>query len=134
MADRVPFRKELAERFEPFRRLIVKGNVAEMAMLCLSYAPEATLVTTGKTDWVEQGNRRIEIGGGSPLMERFSASGCITGAVLAAFSSVERDPVRAAAAGLATLRFAAEKAGTWANGPGTFVPHLLDEIARFSGK
>lgn len=133
MADRVPFRFELAERFRPIPRLVVKGNVAEMAALCLSFSAETTLVTTGRTDWVEQKERRFEVSGGSPLMERVAGAGCVTGAMIAAFAAIEPDTVRAATGALGTLRHSSEKAASWASGPGTFVPQLIDTLARFGG-
>lgn len=131
MADRVPFRRELAERFAVFPRIIVKGNVAEMAALRGVFPVRTTLVTTGETDRVE-GATPFEISGGHPFMARFSGSGCLAGAVIAAFAGVEPDPERAAAAALTMLREAAAEAGTAARGPGTFVPLLLDALARFS--
>jgi hydroxyethylthiazole kinase len=124
MADRVPFRRELAMRFLGYPGLIVKGNAAEMAVLTLP--PSAIAVTTGATDRVAE---RFEIGGGHPLLQGFSGSGCLAGAVIAAFAAVEPDAARASAAALTILRFAAEKAGAKAGGPGTFVPLFLDALA-----
>lgn len=128
MADRVPFRRELAERFAVFPHLLVKGNAAETAALNGVFPAEVTRITTGEADRVEA----FEITGGHPLMARFSGSGCLAGAVIAAFASVEPEPVRAAAAALTALRHAAAEAGAQAQGPGTFVPLLLDSLARFS--
>lgn len=124
MADRVPFRRDLASRFFGYSRLIVKGNEAEMAALALP--PHAISVTTGLMDRVGE---QFEIIGGHPLMARFSGSGCLAGAVVAAFSAVEPDPNRASAAALTHLRRAAETAGALAAGPGTFVPLLIDALA-----
>lgn len=128
MADRVPFRRELAERFSGFPRLVLKGNAGEMAALREAFPAEVTRITTGETDRVEA----FEITGGHPLMARFSGSGCLAGAVIAAFAAVESEPVRASAAALTALRHAAAEAGQRAQGPGTFVPLLLDSLARFS--
>ncbi|MGL5447980.1 MAG: hydroxyethylthiazole kinase [Rhabdaerophilum sp.] len=127
MADRVTFRAELAARFFGYPRLIVKGNAAEMA--ALSLPPSAIAVTTGSVDRV---GGSFEIAGGHELMSMFSGSGCLAGAVIAAFASVESDTARASAAALAVMRLAAEKAGAKAGGPGTFVPLLLDALAAFS--
>lgn len=124
MADRVPFRRELAARFFAYPGLIVKGNAAEMAALTLPAL--AIAVTTGATDRVAE---RFEIGGGHPLLQGFSGSGCLAGAIIAAFASVEPDRARASAAALTVMRLAAEKAGAKAGGPGTFVPLFLDALA-----
>ncbi len=51
----------------------------------------------------------FEITGGHPLMARFSGSGCLAGAVIAAFAAVESEPVRASAAALTALRHAARR-------------------------
>ncbi len=127
MADRVPFRRELAERFSVFPRLLVKGNGGEMAALH-GFPAGTTLITTGETDQVAA----FEITGGHSFMARFSGSGCLAGAVIAAFAAVEPEPASAAAAALTALRHAAAEAGAQAQGPGTFVPLLLDSLARFS--
>lgn len=128
MADHVPFRRELAERFRIFPRLLVKGNAAEMAALDGVFPPEVTRITTGETDRVEA----FEITGGHPLMAQFSGSGCLAGAVITAFAAIEPEPAKAAAAALTALGHAAAEAGAEAHGPGTFVPLLLDALARFS--
>jgi hydroxyethylthiazole kinase len=86
-------------------------------------------VSTGGTDRVEGGGTAFEITGGHPLMARFSGSGCLAGAVIAAFSAIEPDRAVAAAAALTFLRLAAERAGVKAQGPGTFVPLFLDALA-----
>lgn len=124
MADRVPFRAELAARFFGYPSLIVKGNAAEMAALTLPAS--AIAVNTGQVDQVGE---LFEIAGGHPLMSRFSGSGCLAGAVIAAFASIEPDAARASAAALTVLRRAAAKAGAKAGGPGSFVPLLLDALA-----
>ena len=123
MADRVPFRRDLAIRFFGYPRLIVKGNTAEMASLALPAS--VTEVVTGAIDQVDG---RFEITGGHSLMARFSGSGCLAGAIIAAFAAIEPNLARASAAALTTLREAAAKAGIAAGGPGTFMPLLLDAL------
>jgi hydroxyethylthiazole kinase len=129
MADRVPFRVELAARFFAHPRLIVKGNAREMEALAPKLPAHVLAVVTGGEDRI--GNH-FTIGGGHPFMARFSGSGCLAGAVIAAFAAVESDPVRATAAALTILRDAAEKAGAIATGPGTFVPLFHDALAACS--
>jgi hydroxyethylthiazole kinase len=129
MADRVPCRRALAERFSGYPRLIVKGNAAEMAALLPALPAHVHTVTTGERDRTGAAGSTFEIGGGHPLMARFSGSGCLTGAIIAAFAAVETDLARASAAALAILRLAAAKAGAQAGGPGTFVPLFLDALA-----
>jgi hydroxyethylthiazole kinase len=84
---------------------------------------------TGEEDRVGD---RFAIAGGHPLLARFSGSGCLAGAVIAAFAAVEPDRARAAAAALSLMRHAAATAGAKATGPGTFVPLLIDALAASS--
>lgn len=126
MADRVPFRAELAVRFFGYPRLIVKGNAGEIAALRPKFPAHILAVATAEEDRIGD---RFVISGGHPLLARFSGSGCLAGALIAAFAAIEPDPVRAAGAALATLRCSAAKAGQKARGPGTFVPLLLDALA-----
>ena len=62
-------------------------------------------------------------------MARFSGSGCLAGAMIAAFAAVEADPLRAAEAALTLMRDAGEQASARAPGPGTFMAHLIDCFA-----
>lgn len=133
MVDRVPYRRDIAVRFFGYPRLVIKGNSVEMAALRSIVPAGAVLVTTGGTDHVEHGQTKFDIAGGHPLMARFSGSGCLAGAVIAAFAGVGADRARASAAALVVLRNAAEKAGARATGPGTFVPLLLDALAELAG-
>jgi hydroxyethylthiazole kinase len=129
LADRVPFRAELAARFFRYPHLIVKGNAREMEALAPKFPTHILAVVTGEEDRVGD---RFMLGGGHPLLARFSGSGCLAGAVIAAFAAVEPDPARASAAALTVLRQAAGKAGAIAGGPGTFVPLFLDALAACS--
>lgn len=129
MIDRSSFRRTLATLFLEHPRLIVKGNEREMALLRPALANSTVAVTTGAVDLVTTLDRAFEIEGGHPLMARFSGSGCLAGAVIAAFAAVEPDHALAAAAALQLLRRAAAEAGRHAAGPGTFVSKLIDELA-----
>lgn len=129
MADRVPFRAELAARFFRYPRLIVKGNAREMAALGPKFPAHILAVVTAAEDRIGD---RFSVAGGHPLLARFSGSGCLAGALIAAFAAIEPEPIRAAGAALSTLRQAAARAGEKAGGPGTFVPLLLDALAEAS--
>lgn len=129
MIDRSSFRRALAMLFLDYPRLIVKGNEREMALLRPVLTKTDVAVTTGPVDRVTTQHRVYEIDGGHPLMARFSGSGCLAGAVIAAFATVEQDRALAAAAALQFLRQAAETAGSRAGGPGSFMADLLDALA-----
>lgn len=129
MVQRSPYRLELFERFAAYPRLIIKGNAEEMAFLAQRIPAQATRVITGAEDRVETGGSTSTITGGNALMARFSGSGCMAGAVIAAFAAVEPDAGVAARAALTLLRVAAEDASARAMGPGTFMASLLDCLA-----
>jgi hydroxyethylthiazole kinase len=129
MVDRSPFRLELARRFLAAPHLIIKGNVAEMAVLAGEIPVSAIRVTTGPEDRVEGEGVHRSISGGHPWLPRLSGSGCFAGALIATFAAVLPDRVEAADAALTLLRAAATEAGALAAGPGSFAMHLVDRLA-----
>jgi len=76
----------------------------------LAVAFKTTLAVTGAVDLVTDGRTTLQIEGGSRLMGRVTGTGCMATAIVAAFCAVEKDPVAAAAGGLALLKLAAERA------------------------
>jgi len=67
-------------------------------------------------------------------MARVTGTGCLSGAVIAAFLAVEDDRHIAAAAAMLALGVAAENAAGHASGPGSFEPALLDALAALDGR
>lgn len=118
-----------------------RGEVAALAhsLLDLPEPSDAALGTlarefgmvvaaTGETDIVTDGSRLVRLQNGSPLMDRVTAMGCASSALLACFLSVVPEPLLAAAAALLAFGVAGEIAAGRAAGPGTFEPHLLDAL------
>jgi hydroxyethylthiazole kinase len=91
-----------------------------------------TLAITGPTDLVTDGRRTLIIEGGHRLMPYVTGTGCSATALVGAFHAVDPDPVSAAATALAFFGLAGERAGTKADGPGTFQIHLLDALYNLS--
>lgn len=87
-----------------------------------------TLAITGQSDLVTDGRRSFRIEGGHALMPYVTGTGCAATAVIGAFHTVDKDPVSAAATGLAFFGIAGETAGRQASGPGTFMMHFLDAL------
>lgn len=87
-----------------------------------------TLALTGPTDLVTDGRRTVAIDGGHALMPFVTGTGCSATALIGAFLAVDKDPVTAAATGLAYFGVAGEMAGSKAEGPGSFMVHLLDAL------
>jgi len=90
------------------------------------------VIRTGPVDYATDGGCAFEVGNGTPLLARTVATGCLAGALIAAFFAVEPPGAAAAACALAVLGVAAERAAPAAGGPGSFVPALLDALAALS--
>jgi hydroxyethylthiazole kinase len=82
---------------------------------------------SGERDFVTDGETVLVVEGGSPLMPLVTGMGCSASAVTGAYAACA-EPLTAAAAAMAVFASAGEKAGRLAKGPGTFLPHFLDEL------
>ena len=87
------------------------------------------VAVTGAVDYVTDGERSLRVGNGVPMMTQVTALGCASSAVVAAFLTVEADPLAAAAEALAVFGLAAEHAAVDAEGPGSLRWRLLDALA-----
>ena len=100
---------------------------------------DSVAAITGPVDLVTDGERVIRCSNGHPLLGLVTGTGCAATAAIAAFNSVTRDSLEAAAAGLAFFGLAGELAGATGNSPGSFMISLLDALyeitpERFQGK
>ena len=131
---------------------VVRGNAGEIGSLAgrggavrgvdsLAAPPDAAAVAreaarswgavvalTGPCDFVSDGERSVVCENGHPWLARVTGTGCMATAVVAAFRAVEADGVLAAAAALACLGLAAERAAERSEGPGSFRVRLFDEL------
>jgi hydroxyethylthiazole kinase len=82
---------------------------------------------SGERDFITDGQTVLMVEGGSPLMPLVTGMGCSASAVTGAYAACA-EPLAAAAAAMAVFASAGEKAGKLAKGPGTFLPHFLDEL------
>lgn len=87
------------------------------------------VAVTGTVDYITDGERALHVRNGHPLMTKVTALGCASSAVVAAFLTVETDPLTAAAEALAVFGLAAERAAVEASGPGSLRWRLLDELS-----
>jgi hydroxyethylthiazole kinase len=87
------------------------------------------VAVTGAIDRITDGERWREVANGDPRMTRVTALGCAASAVIGAFLTVDPEPLRAAAAGLAIFGLAGERAATAAAGPGSLRWRIVDELA-----
>ena len=121
---RLSFARELLAR----RPAVARGNSREIAVL--GNAPSGPIVIqTGASDLVWLGQQKLAISNGHQLMAKVTGTGCLSGALIAAFLALGEDPLTSAAAALCFFGVSAEVAAETACGPGTFAAALLDALA-----
>lgn len=129
--DYSPARAAYANALLARRPAALRANAAEFALLAVS--EETVAVQSGATDRVALGQAAVTIDNGHRLMAAVTGTGCLSGALVAAFLAVEASP-RAVAAAVLALGVAAEKAAAGARGPGSFEPALLDALHALSAE
>jgi hydroxyethylthiazole kinase len=131
---RAQFARELLGR----RPAVVRLNQAEFAAIANDAAGDAparfarahaTIVAlTGDVDLVTDGERRMTIANGDPLMALVTAMGCAGSALVCAALAVEADAWLATIAALAAFGVAGEVAAQNARGPGSFASAIIDAL------
>lgn len=86
-----------------------------------------TVSVSGVRDLVTDGKTDLVVEGGSPLMPLVTGMGCSASAITGAYAACTNS-LTAAAAAMAVMASAGEKAGACAKGPGSFLPAFLDEL------
>jgi hydroxyethylthiazole kinase len=87
-----------------------------------------TLAISGVVDCITDGTVSVSVANGHALMARITGTGCAATALEGAFAAVEAHPVAAAAAALAHLGLAGERAADQHASPGSFMIGMLDGI------
>lgn len=124
--DYSPSRLDFAHELIGLQPTIVRGNAAEMAVIC--DVGKALRIQTGPEDLLWDDIRKIKVQNGHPWMAKVTGTGCLSGGVIAAFMAVEADAMLAAAAALVVTGVSAELAALHARGPGTFEAAFLDAL------
>ncbi len=124
--DYSPSRLEFARELVTLDPTIVRGNVAEMAVI--GDVGKALRIQTGPHDLFRGGARHVKVLNGHPWMAKVTGTGCLSGGVIAAFMAVEPDAMLAATAALTVTGVSAELAAKHARGPGTFEAAFLDAL------
>ncbi|KAK3944727.1 hypothetical protein QBC46DRAFT_374171 [Diplogelasinospora grovesii] len=91
------------------------------------------VIMTGRSDFVSDGYRTLRIDNGHAYLGMATGTGCVLGtAVSAALAAYRGDKLVAVVAAMLHFEIAAELAAARPDvqGPGTFVPALLDELYR----
>lgn len=89
------------------------------------------IVLTGKDDVVVQGGKVVKLSNGSPLLAKITGAGCLLGGIVASFLFREENPtLQVLEEAVSIYNIAAEIAekDQQVNGPGTFLPKLLDQM------
>lgn len=121
-----PDRAAYARQLLGYQPAVLKANTAEHAVL--GSPPAIVSVVTGATDQITHGKSSLSIENGHALMPAVTGTGCLSGAVIAAFFTLGDEPADAAACAMLVMGVAAEIAGARARGPGSFEPELLDAL------
>lgn len=146
------FRSEFCQQLLALKPAAVRGNASEILALAhqqgggrgvdtlhpaeaaLAAAQQlaqryATIVAiTGEVDYVTDGERTLQIPGGSPLMTRVVGTGCALSAVVAGFAALPGDRLMHIASACRIISCAGARAAATAQGPGSFIPAFLDAL------
>lgn len=154
-----PFRTETARGLARRKPTIVRGNADEIIAMAstegvpakgfrrrvrfvedafepargLARTLNCTVVVSGRTDFITDGQRAYKVDNGHPGMLRVQGIGCALSALISTFLAVERDPVKAATLACGTMGLAGELAAAQSAGPGSLRMHLLDTLHSFDG-
>lgn len=108
---------------------IVEGNTLDIAKAAHGVL-NVPVLATGETDAYADGTQKITLHNGHEYLEDITGSGCVLGAISAAFLAMKNNADSIADA-VSLYNIAAEKAARTAEGPGTFAVKLIDEIYKF---
>src|SRR5699024_755484 len=86
------------------------------------------VIGTGKTDVITDGTRTTLCNNGHKMLTNITASGCLLTSLIGAFAGVTENIYEASIQATAGYGIAAELAMEKAEGPGTFIPALLDQL------
>jgi hydroxyethylthiazole kinase len=107
---------------------IHKPQEALQTAVVLAEKWKCTVIVSGALDYVISQQMTVSIANGSPLMRTVTGTGCVAGALAAAFAAVCPDPFRAAVSSSAVTAVAGQLAAEKAAGPGTFQSCFLDSL------
>ena len=148
------FRRNAAADLLALKPTIIRGNASEIIALAggesrgqgvdsrdaveqaedsarrLAERQQSIVAVTGAVDFVTDGQRAVQVAGGSALMPQVTALGCSLTCLVGAFAATApEDLFGATVAALATFAVAGEDAALGAAGPGSFSWRFLDALA-----
>ena len=113
-----------------------KGEDAVHEAVRLAQVTHATVVVSGETDFICAENAPVvAVRNGTPLLAKIGGSGCLQGAIAAAFLGAlgGKERLTAAVAAAVVVGLAGERAASKAKAPGSFAAALLDELCTLKG-
>lgn len=149
------YRKQFCESFlSEINVSVIKGNASEILTLVDSNTTmkgtdgetdldvvtiakkayekyQTAIVITGREDVIIQDNQIVKLSNGSPLLAKITGAGCLLGGLVAGFLFRNTHPsLQVLEESVSYYNIAAEIAekSEKVNGPGTFLPQLLDEM------
>lgn len=106
-----------------------QSHTAIGAAHALSQHYQCVVIISGEHDYICYQNQTLCLSHGHPLLTKVTGMGCSATSIIAAFLTIESDPVFAATCGILALNIAAQKAAQNAQGPGSFYVNLLDALS-----
>ncbi|MDD1724739.1 MAG: hydroxyethylthiazole kinase [Methanospirillum sp.] len=106
----------------------VTGDPVEITR-SLAERLECTVVMSGRSDIISDGNRILCVDNGHEMMGSISGTGCMAASILGACAAVASDTVAASVTGLSAFGIAGERAAVKAAGPGSFKYNLFDSMS-----
>lgn len=109
--------------------LIGSGEAQDCA-LSLARQYGTVVCVGGAEDFITDGTRSVALSGGSVLMTRVTAMGCISSAIVAAFCAVSDDFFDACCSASRLVSAAAGEASLKSDGTASFAIAFIDELSR----
>ena len=97
----------------------------------ISQRYNCTVVISGQTDYIINKNLALKLSHGHAIMQRVTGMGCVSGAIIAAFTAINANTFIATTHAMATMSIAGELAANISNGPGSFASAFLDQLYSF---
>jgi hydroxyethylthiazole kinase len=107
------------------------GDVFELAVSAAKKL-KAVVVLTGKEDIITDGHTAFIVHNGHQMLTKVTGTGCLLSSVIGAFTAVEKNVLKAAAAAVTIYGVAAEIAAETCadSGPGSFQVEFLNQLYR----
>lgn len=111
----------------------IKSEEALEAAKTLAREIGSVVVISGETDYITDGTNVEMVRNGHPMMKSVTGMGCTASAIIAAFVSVEENPLMAARDAMLLMGVAGERTAGKSEGSGSFSSAFIDELYNLKG-